>query len=130
MLRISRYIATFFALCLAVGETALNWGHWQFWPLWVVDYAIVVWLLVAVWLARRPSAGHHLATAWAFAAGVFYIALFGGLDDLRRTSQPISESAVLLSLIGSMLVLSLIGLGCSIIASWKTPEKERQMDVG
>ena len=123
MLRVSRYLATLFAVCLAIGETTLNWGHWQFWPLWLVDYGIVVWLLTAVWLTRHPHASHHLTTAWAFAVGVLYMALFGGLDELFRSSQSISEHTVVLSLIGVMLAWSLIGLGCSIVASRRTPEK-------
>jgi hypothetical protein len=117
MLRASRYIASLFAVCLAIGETMLNWGHWQFWPLWVVDYVIAVWLLIAVWLTRRPGASHHLTTAWAFTAGVLYMALFGGMDELRRSSHQGSEDVVFMWLVAGMLGVSLLGLGFSMGAS-------------
>ena len=42
-----------------IGEAAINWGDWQWWPLWVVDYVCVVWLLAGVYARRaggRPSA--------------------------------------------------------------------------
>jgi hypothetical protein len=117
MLRVSRCIAALFAIGLAIGEAILNWGHWQFWPLWVVDYVIVIWLLVGVWLARRHEASHHLTIAWAFTAGIFYMALFGGLDELRGVPGAVAENAILLSLISLMFALSLLGLGCSIAGS-------------
>jgi hypothetical protein len=116
MLRISRYLAVIFAVCLAVGETALNWEQWQFWPLWAVDYLIVIWLLIAAWLAGRSGSGHHLPAAWAFTTGVLYMAFFGGLDELRSQSRPVSDHAVVMSLIALMLLLAVFGLVCSVAA--------------
>ena len=38
MLRASARLALAFGTFLAVGELVRNWGDWQWWPFWVVDY--------------------------------------------------------------------------------------------
>lgn len=112
-LKFSRYLAVLFALGLGVGETVLNWGHWQYAPLWIVDYFIAVWLLWSVWRSRNGQGLHHLLSAWAFTAGVFYIALFVNLEpEYIAYSQP---DVLLLWLMGFMLVLSILGF---VTALW------------
>ena len=62
-----------FAVGLGIGEAVINWGHWQYAPLWIVDYVIVGWLFLGF---RKTRSGHHvhiLLSAWAFTAGVFYL---------------------------------------------------------
>jgi hypothetical protein len=78
----SRYIAVLFAIGLGVGEAVMNWGRWQYAPLWIVDYVIVAWLLCAFVLTRAGQRIHVLLAAWAFTASVFYMALFASLDPL------------------------------------------------
>jgi hypothetical protein len=107
LLKISRYSAVVFALGLGIGETVINWGHWQYAPLWIVDYIIVSWLLWAVWQTKSGQSLHHLLSAWAFTMGVFYIAFFVSLDpENAANTQP---DNTLLILIGLMLGISLIG---------------------
>jgi hypothetical protein len=115
MLACSRALALVFAVSLGVGETVINWGHWQFAPLWIVDYIIAGWLL---WGIRRTRSGHHghvLLSGWAFAAGVFYMALFTSLDP--ESSVNAQGKTVLLSLIGVMFALSVAGFLCALLAT-------------
>jgi hypothetical protein len=101
----SRYIAVLFAIGLGIGEAVINWGRWQYAPLWIVDYVIVAWLLWAFVSTRAGQRIHLLLAAWAFTSGVFYMALFTSLDpQLGLTVSP-----VLLSLIGVMLAASVAG---------------------
>ena len=39
MLRLSAIFAFITGAVLALGELRANWGDWQFWPLWLVDFA-------------------------------------------------------------------------------------------
>jgi hypothetical protein len=106
-LTLSRYIALLFAIGLGIGEAVINWGQWQFAPLWIVDYVIVGWLLWGFVSTRAgPLRIHRLLAAWAFTAGVFYMALFGSLDP----QLALNVSPVLLSLMGGMLAASVVGL--------------------
>jgi hypothetical protein len=112
----SRYTALVFAIGLAIGEAAINWGHWQWWPLWVVDYGIVVWLLFAFWATREGKRAHALSTAWAFAFGVFYIALFATLDRIRETEAQFGEKPVVIVLMGIMMILAAMGVASAAYA--------------
>jgi hypothetical protein len=110
----SRYSALAFAIGLAIGEAAVNWGRWQYAPLWVVDYIIVSWLLWGFWSTRTGSNIHILLSGWTFTAGVFYMALFVQLDpELWNYLQP---DKVLLLLIGAMLAVAVIGIAAVMYA--------------
>ena len=110
----SRYSALVFAVALAIGEAAINWGHWQYAPLWIVDYAIVAWLLAGFWTARSHGKLHILLSGWAFTAGVFYMALFISLDP--EMPPPAESDGALLVLIGMMFALAVIGFLCTLPA--------------
>ena len=117
MLTWSRYSALVFAIGLAIGEAAINWGHWQWWPLWVVDYGIVVWLLAAFLASRNPARAHTLTTAWAFAFGVFYIALFATLERVRQGDVKFSEHSVVIMLMALMMLLAALGVATAAFAN-------------
>jgi hypothetical protein len=110
LLALSRYLALVFAIALGIAEAALNWGNWQFAPFWIVDYVIVGWLLWSFFKTRSGQHVHLLLSGWAFTAGVFYMALFGGLDPENFASA----NKVLLVLIGLMLGLSAVGFLCAL----------------
>jgi hypothetical protein len=114
LLNCSRYLALVFAIGLGIGEAVINWGDWQYAPLWIVDYIIVAWLLWGFAASRLGGHIHILLGAWAFTAGVFYMALFVGLDP--QIAAIIKTNTLLVRLIGSMLVVSLIGLLCAWLA--------------
>jgi hypothetical protein len=103
----SRYTGLVFAIGLGIGEAAINWGHWQYAPLWIVDYVIVGWLLWAFVVTKSGRHVHLLASAWAFTAGVFYMALFVSLEPQIAAQFPVNGT--LLALVGSMLVVSIAG---------------------
>lgn len=106
----SRYSALVFAIGLGIGEAVINWGHWQYAPLWVVDYVIVAWLLLGFFKTRLGKAIHILLSGWAFTSGVFYMALFVSLDP--ELALYVKTNPVELALIGIMFCLSLMGLCC------------------
>lgn len=117
MLAWSRYSALVFAIGLAIGEAVINWGHWQWWPLWVVDYGIVLWLLAAFVASRNPARAHALTSAWAFAFGVFYVALFATLERVRRGEAKFSEHSVVITLMALMMVLAAAGVATAALAN-------------
>jgi hypothetical protein len=101
-------LALIFAIGLGIGETVINWGHWQYAPLWIVDYIIVAWLLWAFFKTRSGSHVHSLLSGWAFTAGIFYMALFVSLDPAIPTDM--RAPSALLFLMGLMLGVSILGL--------------------
>ena len=106
----SRYIALVFATGLGIGEAVMNWGHWQYAPLWIVDYIIVAWLIWGFLATRGANGVHVLLGAWAFTAGVFYMAFFASLDP----ELALRPNTVLLGLIGLMLAASISGIFCTL----------------
>ena len=117
LLRWSRYTALIFAVGLGVGEAVINWGHWQFAPLWIVDYMIVVWLLAGFYKTRRGNNIAFLISGWAFTAGVFYMALFISLDP--ELTNYINPNTTILALIAIMLGLAILGIVTAALACRK-----------
>jgi len=106
-------LALAFAIGLGIGETVMNWGHWQYAPLWIVDYIIVGWLFWAFVKTRSGNNLHTLLSGWAFTSGVFYMALFVGLDPVA--AYHLETNTVLLTLISVMLAVSVIGFLCALL---------------
>lgn len=114
----SRYTALLFAVGLGIGEAVINWGHWQFAPLWIVDYICVAWLLTGFYQTRDKADGRRiavLASGWAFTAGVFYMALFISLDP-EVAKYNIGAGGTILILIGLMLFIAALGVVFSFVA--------------
>jgi hypothetical protein len=124
-LALSRWLALIFAVVLAVVEALLNQsrpdGHWQYAPLWIIDYVIVAALLAAFWLTRRPGHEVVLVLAWALGAGVFYMALFVGLDpDLKWGADGDSAGrGSMVGLIGFGLSMQVLGLVLALHAHYR-----------
>ena len=116
LLAVSRYLALVFAIGLGIGEAVLNWGNWQYAPLWIVDYVIVAWLIFAFFKTRSGGDVHHLLSGWAFTAGVFYMALFVSLDPEIQAHFPANN--VLLVPMGILLAMSVAGFFCALFAKW------------
>ena len=112
---VSRYLALLFAIGLAIGETIISWGNWQFAPLWIVDYLMVIWLLYAYSKTRRPENTYTLLAAWAFAVGVFYMDLFVYADP--QVPAHVRPAPVVMSLIVLCLAVSLIGCVTALFAA-------------
>ena len=78
-------VATFYSIVLAIVEEMLNWGNWQYAPLWIVDYLIVIILLLAVFMFKKNIQRLMLLLRWAFSAGVMYMVLFINLEPIPAT---------------------------------------------
>jgi hypothetical protein len=113
-LKLSRFIALIFAISLGIGEAVINWGNWQYAPLWIVDYMIVFWLLAGFYQTRHGRNIAVLISGWAFTAGVFYVALFISLDP--EIAKYINPNKTILFLIGLMLGVSVLGIIMSALA--------------
>ena len=112
---VSRYFALLFAIGLAIGETIISWGHWQFAPLWIIDYLTAAFLLCAFYLTRNAENLHTLVAAWAFSLGVFYMDLFVNIDPhLPANLRP---DSVVIGLIVLCIVVSLVGFVAALFAT-------------
>jgi hypothetical protein len=125
-LRVSRWLALVFAIVLAVVEALINEsrpdGKWQYAPLWIIDYVIVAALLLGFWLNRKRGHEPTLVLAWALGAGVFYMALFVGLDpEVSWGPQDGTDKrdTTILALIGLGLAFQLLGLGLALQAYYR-----------
>ena len=106
-------MAIVFSLVLAIVETYLNWGDWQFAPLWIVDYLIVIVLLLGVFVCKQNQK-KILLLGWSFSAGVMYMALFLHFDLVSGLTL-VQEDINILFAIGLALGISLIGIVLTMI---------------
>ncbi|HKP92442.1 MAG TPA: hypothetical protein VJS88_00990 [Chthoniobacterales bacterium] len=116
---VSRYLALLFAIGLAIGETIISWGHWQFAPLFIIDYLTAAFLLYAYLKTRDATRAYMLLAAWAFSAGVFYMDLFVNLDP--QLPEPLRPAPIVMWLIVLCLVISLVGFVSALFAIRTTP---------
>jgi peptidoglycan/LPS O-acetylase OafA/YrhL len=112
-----------FAIGLAIGEAIINSSqdHWQFAPMWIIDYLIVVYLLAGFWVTRLGRNVAVLMSAYALSTGVMYMAFFVGLDP-EQPGPPAPGG--ILALLGLVLGVSVLGLVASTLA-WYTRERTR-----
>ena len=96
---------------LALVETLLNWGNWQYAPLWIVDYLIVIILLLGVFVYKENQR-KVLLLGWSFSLGVMYMALF---INLEPTSILTTLDSNILYSIALALIVSLVGIVLTII---------------
>jgi hypothetical protein len=84
--RFSARLALAFGLLLAVAEVARNWGDWQWWPFWLVDF-VAAGLLVAGALAtlrHHPRGPVWLTGAWGFTSAMFYMSFWSHVASLHE----------------------------------------------
>ena len=105
--KINLTIAALYSIILSVTEAALNWGDWQYAPLWIVDYLIVLILLLAVFIFKDKIQKYLLLTGWSFSAGVMYMVLFINLEP--ETTLTILDYNTLLA-VSAALIVSIIGV--------------------
>ena len=117
--RISALLALIAGAGLAIAETWLNWGDWQPWPFFVVDYLAAAMLLLGGLRTLRKQKGglRLLAGGWGFTAGMAWMAFFltsaqnGAGSDFTDT-VPVSG---LLVMMGALLLASLAGLALAVL---------------
>ena len=109
--KINLIVATLYSIILAIVEAILNWGDWQYAPLWIVDYLIVIILLSAVFVFKKNIQRLMLLLGWSFSAGVNYMALFISLDPNGLNSPdidgklPLFVVATVVSIVGLLLTI-------------------------
>jgi hypothetical protein len=123
---VSRYLALLFAIGLAIGETIISWGNWQFAPLWFVDYLMAVLLLYAYYKTGKAEHAYALLAVWAFTVGVFYMDLFVNLDP--HLPAHLRPGPVVMALIVLCLVVSLVGFFTALSAT--RSQQVRRADRG
>ena len=109
--RINLIIATVYSIVLAVVEALLNWGDWQYAPLWIIDYLIVIILLLGVFVYKENQR-KVLLLGWSFSSGVMYMALFINLEP-SSTLTPLGSN--ILYSIALALAVSPIGIILTMI---------------
>ena len=105
--KINYTIAVLYSIILSVTEVALNWGDWQYAPLWIVDYLIVLILLLAVFIFKDNIQKYLLLTGWSFSAGVMYMVLFINLEP--ETTLTVLDYNTLLA-VSVALIVSIFGV--------------------
>lgn len=111
MVRISAWLAVVFGLALAVLEVVRNWGDWQWWPFWVVDYVAAILLVIGGVVALRGGPAHWLTAGWGFACAMFWMSFFGHYDNVLKLGAAVGERELRLTqIIGLMFGLTVLGL--------------------
>ena len=126
MQRASAQLALAFGLFLAIAEVARNWGDWQWWPFWVVDF-IAAGLLVlgsVSMLRDLPRGPALLAGAWGFTSAMFYMSFWSHIGSLDQPVEGNSSLDPLTVIIGVMWVVTILGLLLSLAAKPKPAARQ------
>lgn len=116
ILKSAAWLAIAFGLSLAVLEVARNWGDWQWWPFWVIDYIVAFLLLgggVAV-VRRGADAARWLTGAWGFACAIFYASFFSHIGDAMERAPDAREQTIT-AFIAVMFGLTVLGFVGSLL---------------
>ncbi|HZZ35654.1 MAG TPA: hypothetical protein VFE03_08010 [Caulobacteraceae bacterium] len=115
LIRISAWLAIVFGLALAVLEAVRNWGDWQWWPFWVVDYVAAFLLVIGGALAVRRGETHWLTGGWGFACAMFWMSFFGHYADVMKAGGQVSaREQRLTTIIGVMFATTVLGFLLSL----------------
>lgn len=117
LLRSSAWLAIAFGGSLAVLEVARNWGDWQWWPFWIVDYLAASFLLVGGSTFLRAQTTAWLGAGWGFTCALFWTSFFNHLDNVRREVITESNEGPLTLIIGVMLGITIAGLTATLIGA-------------
>ncbi len=124
MIRVSAYLALAFGVFLFVAEIVHNWGDWQWWPFWTVDYVAAALLIFGGQRALKTGTLRWLTGGWGFTAAMFWMSFFSHVDSLRRdggAQHGTIDEPTLTTIMGVMFGLALIGLLLALLG--KRPGK-------
>ncbi len=110
-MKLSAYMAIILGLVLAFLEAVRNWGNWQWWPYWVIDYIMAVLLIsggILVLLGKKAS-GRVLACAWGVSFGAGYMSFWSHVENFHNPAHGNISQAPLTYLIGFGLICCIIG---------------------
>ncbi len=106
-----------FGLTLAILEVVRNWGAWQWWPFWVVDYIAAAMLIAGGLIALRRGATHLLCAAWSFACAMFWMSFFAHLDGTLKAGSAVSmREQSMTTATGVMLAITAVGMISALLA--------------
>ena len=118
MIRISAWLAIAFGVFLAGAEVLRNWGDWQWWPFWVVDYIAAALLIFGGQRALNTGTVRWLAGGWGWTAAMFWMSFFSHVEQLRTDAGehtgPIPQDRLML-IIGVMLAVALLGFLAALL---------------
>ena len=119
MTRNSGILALGFGAVLAIAEIIRNWGDWQAWPFWIVDFIAAGALIWGGLRTLSQGSSRLLSAAWGFTVGIFWMSFFCHTQALSEgTTQTYASGAVsegvLTLIIGAMLVAAIAGLVMSL----------------
>ena len=119
MIRNSALLALGFGLFLAIAETVRNWGNWQPWPFWIVDFIAAGALVWGGVRTLSQGSSRLLSAAWGFTVGIFWMSFFSHTKALSSgearsyASGAVNENLLTL-IIGAMLLAAIAGLLMSL----------------
>lgn len=113
MIRKSAFMALFFGVFLVIAETVRNWGDWQPWPFWVVDFIAAGALVWGGVRTLNQGSSRLLSAAWGVTVGIFWMSYFSHVQALVEGTQAAGEDRLTL-IIGVMLLVAIIGLFMSL----------------
>ena len=117
-LKISAFMAIGFGLVLAVLEAVRNWGDWQWWPYWAIDYIMASLLVLGGVLVLRKTkrARQVLACAWGVSFGAGYMSFWSHVENFTNPAHGNISQAPLTYLIGFGLICCILGFLLSLTA--------------
>lgn len=103
-------------LVLAGVETLLNWGNWQWWPLWLIDYFAATGMIVGGLMTHRKSAGGQtiLASGFAFTLAMAWMVLAWIHEN---GFEPESERGLFIGLVSTLMIAAGLGLFLTLISA-------------
>ena len=127
MLRTTSILALVFGAFLAVAELARNWGNWQWWPFWLVDFIAAGLLVAGAWrtLSAKPGGHALLCGAWGFTSAMFYMSFWSHVEHSHEAAAGNFEQRPLTIVIGIMWAVTSVGFVLAVAASRQAPPAAR-----
>ena len=118
---LSSYLALIYGSCLIIFETLVNWGQWQWWPFWLVDYVAAIILILGglATLKYRVYGLRLLSAGWGFTFGMMWMSLASNLADGTDPERAARVAGLYVSLILLSITVSLVGLLLALTGTQK-----------
>jgi len=115
----SAVLALAFGVFLAVAETARNWGNWQWWPFWLVDFIAAALLVVGASLTLRRARGgtEALCGGWGFTSAMFYMSFWSHIEHIEQAADGNLDQGPLTVVIGILWVITIAGFLLSLLGA-------------
>ncbi len=127
MNRASAVLALVFGVFLALAETTRNWGNWQWWPFWLVDFIAAALLIVGstLVLRGRPYGTPVLCGAWGFTTAMFYMSFWSHVGHFNQAADGNLSQSPLTVIIGIMWVITIVGFGLALFSAHRPAAADR-----